>query len=221
MGNCCCCGYWGVDTDIEVPILPVPECPADWQGKGAPWKKEPVTGPVGKWEDFAGVIPDAVNVAWAKPCNAPAEVAFATLIRDPSKGGKYTTIKAGEEGSGVFPSMQNGAVVCFENLNYQVMSISKDDPYSFSYRVFETQVPAFKGVTASISFIPNPDDSDKCTMVFNGKFDNNAPCAVISFITKNVVLGPLTSEAEKMWTTKEYTKFYDGPAINSPNAAAL
>ena len=218
MGNCCCCGFWGLDTDVELTYLPEPAAPADWQGEGAPWLKEKKQGPKGSWEPFAGNIPEKTNVSWSRPCNAPAEVAFSCFIRDHADGGKFMTIKKGVEGTSLFPGMLDGAVVAFENLNYKLVSASKDHPMNFTYRVFKTEVPAFNGLTAVISFIPEPNDAEKCSMVFNGKFDNNAPCAVLSFVTCNIVLGPIVKVAEKEWKDKSYAKHYEGPPIDSAKA---
>lgn len=218
MGNCCCCGFWGIDTDVELTYLPVPPCPPDWQGEGAPWKKEKVLGPKGEWEPFAGQIPEKTNVAWSRPCNAPAEVAFSLFTRDAAKGGKFHMIKKGIDGTSVFPGMPDGSVVAFEAVNYELVSASKEHPTNFTYRVFETTIPAFKGVTGCITFIPDPKDAEKCSMIFNGKFDNNAPCAVISFVTYNLVLGPITKAIEREWADKSYAANYDGPAIDSAKA---
>lgn len=192
----------------DLEVLPLPKPPADWNGRDG------THTPIGTYEPFAGTIPEKYNVKWDRPVDAPASVAFGWFTRPKSEGGLLAYYFKGEEGTGVHEYIQNGAIVMFgNNVNYEVVSISKDKPHNFTYRVFSTTIPAFTGLTAAIEWIPDANDPAKCTMVFQGQFDNNVPCGVLSFVTKNVVIGVHAADIEASYKSGEWKKWYKGPPI--------
>jgi hypothetical protein len=201
MGNyCCCCGVFAMDDSTVLRVLDAPTCPPDWND--------------GVWPDYCGKIPARPNVSWKRTCEAPAAVAFSTFLRHEKDGGSIKVDKDGESDTSDFPQeISNGSVIWYGGATYELVAVRKGT-YTYTYRVFKSKAPLFRGVKGVIEFKEVPGEPERSVMHFNGYFDNVVPCAVLAFLTKFEHYGPVCSKAAKEYKTGTWKEKYNGPSLD-------
>ena len=182
-----------VSTDAGVPILPLSVADA------------------GKYT-FAGNIPSTPNVSFSLDCNAPKHVLWDVLTRSVEDGGGMKVLAEGRAGS-VWPIAKDGARVFAFDVNDEIVTIDPKHPYVWTWRVIQTKVPLFRGVTGSLIIVDGPGGKDTCTIKCVGCFDNRVPACIIQFVLKFLVLGkPLVTKAQAEFAAEgEYPAKYKGP----------
>lgn len=107
------------------------------------------------------------------------------------------------DGNSPWPVMSNGVHLFAFDVNDEIMSWDKSNPYAFTYRVIKTKVPIFRGVTGAIEIFDGPTPSES-VFTFVGCFDNVVPAGITKIILRYFVMGPAckraaTEYAQGLW----------------------